>query len=388
MPRKLLSMRSMDLGVIALVPDEWTDDVWTARHIVLVRLAQHFPVAWVSPTPNWRAYWVPRGQRFLRRSGSVEVSPGLSVIEPGLLHPGFFWPTWLVRRMRVAALEQAREVLLASGARRIALYVWRYDYAEALDLIEHDWVVYHIDDEYTFSDKELPIPQAEMTLAQRANRVIIHSPRLFEKKGHLNPNTVHIPNGVDFAAYSLPRAEPTDMASIPHPRIGYTGVIKKQMDFSVLLHLARMRPDWSLVLVGPMGHVLGKEEQLRSLQALPNVHFLGGKAAKDLPGYVQHFDVCLMCYEMNAYTRYIYPLKLHEYLATGKPVVSAPVDSVLPHADVLALAYSPEEWASHVAAALTPEAQGSKATARRQARAREYDWSILVERVSEQFPEA
>lgn len=372
------------IGVIALVPEDWTD-VWSTRHPVVIRLARHFPVAWVSPTPDWRDYWLPGGTRLLHRAGSREMSPGLDVIEPGLLRPRLYRPRWLARRNRAAALARARRALLARGATHIALYVWRHEYADALDLVPHDWVVYHIDDEYTFSDEDLPNPPEEVALAQRADRVIIHSPRLLEKKGHLNPHTAHIPNGADFAAYATPVAEAADLAGIPHPRIGYTGVIKRQLDFDVLLHLATTRPDWSLVLVGPVGNVRGKEAALARLQALPNVHFLGSKPAAALPAYVQHFDVCLMCYEVNAYTRYIYPLKLHEYLAGGRPVVSSPVDSVLPHGDVVALAGSPDEWVRCVTSSLSAEAQGPEATQRRQQRARAHDWDVLVARIAAEF---
>lgn len=375
------------IGVIALVPEAW-NDVWSTRHPVVIRLAHHFPVAWVGPTPDWRAYWLPGGTRFLRTASSREMSPNLDVIEPGLLRPRLYRPRWLARRSRAALLAQARRALLARGATHIALYVWRHEYADALDLVEHDSVIYHIDDEYTFSDEELPNPPAEVALAGRADRVIVHSPRLLEKKGPLNPRTTLIPNGADFAAYASPVPEAPDLAGIPHPRIGYAGMIKRQLDFAVLLHLARARPDWSLVLVGPIGNMRGKEARLAELQALPNVHFLGGKAVVELPAYVRHFDVCLMCYELNAYTRCIYPLKLHEYLAGGRPVVSAPVDSVLPHGDVVALAGSPEEWVRQVDAALSPDAQGPVAAARRQDRARAHDWNTLVARIAAQFREA
>lgn len=374
------------IGVIALVPEAWTD-VWSTRHPVVIRLAQHFPVAWVGPTPDWRAYWRPGGARFLRPASSREMGSNLDVIEPGLLRPRLYRPRWLARRNRAALLAQARRALVARGATHIALYVWRHEYADALDLVEHDSVIYHIDDEYTFSDVESPNPPEEVALARRADRVIVHSPRLLEKKGPLNPRTTLVPNGADFAAYASPVTEAPDLARIPHPRIGYTGVIKRQLDFEVLLHLARARPGWSLVLVGPVGNVRGQEARLAQLQALPNVHFLGSKAVAELPAYVQHFDVCLMCYAVNDYTRYIYPLKLHEYLAGGRPVVSAPVDSVLPHGDVVALAGTPDEWLRCVEAALEPAAQGAEATARRQTRARQHDWNALVARIAALFRE-
>ena len=85
--------------------------------------------------------------------------------------------------------------------------------------------------------------QNEAKVIRTADHVFIHSPRLLEKKGDMNPNTTFMPNGVDFEAYSRPRPEPVDLASIPHPRIGYTGVLKKQLDWELLSELCVRRPD-------------------------------------------------------------------------------------------------------------------------------------------------
>jgi len=150
----------------------------------------------------------------------------------------------------------------------------------------------------------------------------------------------------------------------------------------LLVRLAHARPDWSLVMVGPMGNVSGKEQTLADLRALPNVHFLGTKRLDALPGYVQHMDVCLMCYEINDYTKYIYPLKLHEYLAAGRPSVASPIEAVLDHSDVVVIARTAEEWLSGIAGSLAPSASGQAEVARRQARARLYDWGALAEVVA------
>src|SRR5690606_34370889 len=173
---------------------------------------------------------------------------------------------------------------------------------------------------------------------RRADDVIVHSARLFEKKSGINPATFLVPNGVDYDAFATRRDEPPDLAAIARPRIGYAGVIKMQLDLALLDALAAARPDLSFVLVGPVGNVEGKARELESLRARPNVHFLGRKPVEDLGAYTQHFDACLMCYEVNAYTHCIYPLKMHEYLASGRPTISSPIRSVLEHADVVRVA--------------------------------------------------
>ena len=196
-----------------------------------------------------------------------------------------------------------------------------------------------------------------------------------------------IPNGVDFGAFSRPNRIPSDLASVPRPRIGYVGVIKRQLDLARVVRIARSRPEWSVVLVGPVGNVSGQEISVADLRALRNVHFLGVKRVDELPAYTQHMDVCLMCYAMTDYTKYIYPLKLHEYLAAGRPTVSSPIDTVLDHADVVTLAHSDEDWVSGIEGALEAPASMEAAVEQRRARARQYDWGALTDRVAELFRE-
>src|SRR5690606_4940220 len=233
---------------------------------------------------------------------------------------------WL-RRQRV---RDAVDILRRRGCTKIVLYVWRPRYGWALDALDADLVCYHIDDEYSFSSVDRPNDPHEIALIRAADLVIIHSQKLFEKKGSINPNSVQIPNGVDYVAFSTPQPEPVDLAHIPHPRMGYIGVIKLHLDLALLLALAMRHPAWSFVLVGPVGNIGDKRPLLERLKRLPNVHLLGSKPVEELPGYCQHFDVCMMCYEVSDYTNYIYPLKLHEYLASGRPVVSAPIEAVRP----------------------------------------------------------
>ena len=132
----------------------------------------------------------------------------------------------------------ARRTLAQRGAKTILLSLWRPDYAAALDLVPHHISCYHIDDEYTFSEIEQATDEREETLIRRVDQVFVTSLGLRDKKGHLNPNTLVVPNGVDYAAYVRTWPEPADLAAIPRPRVGYVGVIKKQLDLELLYSLA------------------------------------------------------------------------------------------------------------------------------------------------------
>jgi glycosyltransferase involved in cell wall biosynthesis len=284
-------------------------------------------------------------------------------------------------------LTYARRRLIARGATHIALYIWRDDFAEALDCVEHDVSCYHIDDEYSFSEQDVPNSPREVALLRRVDQVIVHSSALMRKKGGINPHTALVPNGVDFAAFSRPRPIPADLASIPEPRIGYAGVIKKQLDLGLLVRLAQARPNYSFVLVGPILNVAGKQAQIEALKKLPNVHFLGAKPVDDLPAYVQYFDVCLLCYEVNDYTNHIYPLKLNEYLATGRPAVAAPIET-LRGLDVVSIANSDDEWLAKIDGHLHGRDLADGPLRRRIEFARQHDWNALVDRVAGLLSEA
>jgi glycosyltransferase involved in cell wall biosynthesis len=205
---------------------------------------------------------------------------------------------------------------------------------------------------------------------------------LLEKKSTRDHRTAFVPNGVDYAAYATERPEPDDLRGIPHPRIGYVGMIKQQLDFRLLHALAEQHPAWHFVLVGPDGS-LGDQAPLRaSLAQRANVAFLGGKPLAALPAYTQHLDVCLMCYRVNDYTKFIYPLKLHEYLAAGRPTVGAPIRALRDFAHVVEIAQTPAEWSAAITRSLELEASTPERTEARRAAARPHDWDHLVARIA------
>src|SRR5258705_4326688 len=117
---------------------------------------------------------------------------------------------------------------------------------------------------------------------------------------------------------------------------------------------------------------------IETISSYPNVYFLGPKSVWDLAAYPQHFDTCIMPYRLDTYTNSIYPLKLHEYLASGRPIVSAPIRSLGDFSQVIALAKGLEEWSNALTQSLEPATTCTAAKAARREIAREYDWDKLV----------
>jgi glycosyltransferase involved in cell wall biosynthesis len=344
-----------DVGVLALVPDRW-DDWWQSRHYILSRLAAYFTVVWCNAAARSRpgaGFEAPDAA-----SGPVQSTlPGFHVHDRPAWLPDLASLTSFTMRQCQRA---ARRLLAAEGSSRIVLSVWRPQFAPALDAVEHDVSCYHIDDEYSFSPVEQPRDPREIALIKAVDQVFVTSRGLMERKGGLNPNTLFLPNGVDFGAYAPPAPEPADLRAVPHPRIGYVGLVKKQLDLDLLLALARRHPEWSFVFVGPKRHQSEIAASLEALARLPNVRFLGAKPRHLLAGYTQHLDVCMMCYRLDDYTRFIYPLKLHESLAAGRPCVGSPIRTLEDFTSVVRLAGTLDEWSAALSAALadgdgTPE---------------------------------
>jgi glycosyltransferase involved in cell wall biosynthesis len=287
-------------------------------------------------------------------------------------------PAWLARAMAAYRLRRARRVLVARGCRRIVLSIRRPELVHALDTVPHDLSCYHVDDEYSFSPTEQPISPAEVELLSRVDRVFMLSEAMVERKGHLNPTTLQIPHGVDHAAYSRPCPEPDDLRSIPRPRIGYTGFVKHQLDWDLVEELARRHPTWSFVFVGALSPQPGLAERIAAVARLENVRFLGSKDAGEIARYPQHFDVAIMPYRDDAYTRYIRPAKVPEYLAAGTPCVGTRIRPLEDFADVVRLATGPDEWSRRIAEALAEEPSDGELAERRRALALRFDWSHVV----------
>jgi glycosyltransferase involved in cell wall biosynthesis len=371
-----------DVGVIARVPDAF-DDPWQSRHQILTRLSHYFNVSWIGPAPGWRNVLRHTRERRHRVRDYGTASPeAFSVCMAPPWLPTVHRPAWLGDQLDRGRLLRAARDLRKRGSRRIVLSLWRADFHRAVDFVKHDLAVYHIDDEYSFSAAETPMDPRERQLIESADLVLVHSRELLRRKGHINPNTAFSPNGVDYSAFATPQPEPVDLSAIPRPRIAYTGFLKRHLDWNMLRRLIAARREWRFVFIGPTGPDPELVPLLDAIAREPNAHFLGTKSRLEIGAYPQHCDVCIMPYRADAYTRCIYPLKLHEYLASGRPVVGSRIDSIEAFGNVVSLASGAREWEDAVAEALGPEANTPGRRIERQAVAREHDWNRLVERIA------
>jgi UDP-galactopyranose mutase len=191
-----------------------------------------------------------------------------------------------------------------------------------------DTVVYDCMDELSaFAGAPPELRQRELELFRRADVVFTGGQTLYEAKRSQHHNVHAFPSSVDVAHFAQARSlrvDPPDQAPIPHPRIGFFGVIDERMDYPLLRGVAEARPDWQLVLIGPTAKVAPS-----SLPQASNIHYLGPKSYADLPSYIAGWDVATLPFARNEATRFISPTKTPEYLAAGKPVVSTSIRDVV-----------------------------------------------------------
>lgn len=200
--------------------------------------------------------------------------------------------------------------------------------------------------------------EKERQLLARADVVFTGGYSLWEAKRHQHANAHAMPSSVDIEHFAQARAllaDPVDQAPIGHPRLGFFGVIDERFDIELVDELARQRPQWQIVLIGPVVKI-----DPQTLPRRSNIHYLGAKQYDQLPSYLSGWEVALMPFAINASTRFISPTKTPEYLAGGRPVVSTPIADVISgygDSGAVAIADTPAAFIAAVEQALSAEAR-------------------------------
>ena len=210
-----------------------------------------------------------------------------------------------------------------------------------------------MDELSAFQDALPELRRQEAELLNRADIVFTGGMSLYEAKRERHHNVHAFPSAVDATHFATARtllSMPEDQRAIPHPRLGFFGVIDERLDRELVATVAQQRPDWQLILVGPVVKIDPED-----LPQAPNIHYLGRKAYAELPAYISSWDVAIMPFARNEATRFISPTKTPEYLAAGKPVVSTPILDVVRgwgQLDAVHIAPTAAEFVSETEAAL------------------------------------
>lgn len=233
----------------------------------------------------------------------------------------------------VAAQRAIVDELAAQAGEQLILWYYTPMALQFSRQLDADLVVFDKMDELSaFKNAPPLLLQLETELLERADVVFTGGASMHRASEHRHANIHCFPSSIDTAHFGAARAggpDPADQADVARPRLGFFGVIDERMDIDLVAQVADLRPEWQLVMIGPVVKI-----DPASLPQRPNIHWLGGKTYGELPAYLANWDIGFMPFAINESTKFISPTKTPEFLAAGLPVVSTAItDVVTPYGD-------------------------------------------------------
>ncbi len=309
-----------------------------------------------------------------------EVAPHLRVCRPKLPDAGPFG----FRPEQEETLGKLLATVLAEADVK-DFVAWLYTPMAthvALALEPHAIVYDCMDELSAFLHAPPELLALERELLAHADTVFTGGQSLYRAKRDRHGNLHCFPSSVDVPHFARANSTPEspDEVGLPHPRLGFFGVIDERMDFDIVRTLARARPDWQIVLVGPVVKI-----DPSTLPIETNIHYMGQRPYEQLPSFLAGWDLCLMPFAIGPATRFISPTKVLEYMAADRPIVTTPItDVVEPYEDIV---YVGEDPASFVAACARALAAPPEERAVRRNRAawvvQHTSWDDTVHRMDE-----
>lgn len=276
---------------------------------------------------------------------------------------------------------------VASAARRIGfsdavLWVYQPAYARARRMIPHRQLVFDLVDDLAgyLGTKGSAVEEAERrvtSLAASSDLLVTTSPLLEDKYGHLARHSAVVPNGYDAAAFATAAASatrPPALEGVEVPVLGLVGTLFSFLDFELLRGVAERNRDKLVVLLGPIEASV--REEVERLLGEPNVRHIPPVAKEEVPRYVACFSVCLNAFKTGRVADNVSPLKVYEYLAMGKPVVSTPMAGLQrePVAPAIAFASGLDDYCKQIEECL---ADSPEQSAERRKLVEPYSWDRL-----------
>ena len=383
-------------NIIYFGPGKW-DGMWRNRHQLMSRFALQNRVIYVEPifTIHKLRKQLRQGCRGVseiwhdaRHTGVTRAAENLYIYHSPTYIPisGRFpldkitWWVWnLLFKQTMKRLGFIRPIIWLSQP-NMSCFIGNFN--EKL-------IIYHVVDEYlSYGEMDVEtrakLEKLEQQVLEKADLVIVVSEKLHATKSVFNKHTYLVPNGVDYASYSKALTDdtpmPSDISQLPKPVIGYSGLISRRLDLGLIGYIAKSHTEWSLVLIGEVNDG-GCESELNRLREMKNVYFLGIKEITQVPHYVRVFDVCIVPYKLNEQTQNLSPLKLYDFMAMGKEIVTTDFPIAREFKDILHIAESNDSFVNCIKEALA-ENDEALFTKRRQIAAQN-TWEERVGKLSE-----
>lgn len=374
--------------IICLSSVDW-EPIWTRKQQVLSRLDVSNRILYIEPPgtlispfkdPSFWRKWCPWGRWAGRPQPNVYVFQPPFVLPFGNVSPliGRLNQYWLSLWIRGAQKKL--------GMEHPILWTYLPGTAVIARLVNHKLLVYDCVDEhgaYKGLVNHRAVWELERDLLNLADITFVTAPGLYERRKEYARRIYYLPNAADVAHFAKacdPQTRvPEEIERLSRPRLCFVGVIQEWVDTGLLAHLASQRPDWTLLMIGPVAPGVN----LHGLDRMPNVVFTGRKLKEVLPNYLKGCDVCLNPFRASALTENVSPLKFYEYLASGRPVVSTDMPAVREFSDVVAVAQDPPGFVRAVEEALAGE--NPERQKKRLARAKEHSWEARVSFIEEKI---
>lgn len=325
------------------------------RYHIVSALAERYRIVWVNPFGfRWPS---------LRRGGFIQkVVRKLSHLSKGVQSSAEGWVVanpWQVpiftshplQKVNAYVLKrELRQLCRRNNIQRAVLFFSTPRYAAAAHAFPGWPAVFYFSDAYSRHRELSPHESAYMRrqedeLLMRCQRVICCSKPIFRdvlQRAGDKGRVVHFPHQVDYERFEAARERasvPEDLRHLPRPIVGYYGTLTDSNDWATMRYVVKHRPRYSFVFIGK------KEISDTGLERFPNVHFLGFRPFDQIPDYGAAFDVAILFWVTREWIQFCSPLKLKEYLALGRPIVSTWIEDVAEeYGDVAALTKTPEQF--------------------------------------------
>lgn len=368
--------------------DDWGRHPFSCQHI-MSRFLPANRLLWVNTigmrNPRLTAYDIRRSlekiRGWVRPKQEEEAQPveNLTVISPVMTPYNNIAP--IRARNRRSVIRAVRGAMAKMGMRDPVLVTTLPNAADYIGAFNEAAVIYYCVDDFTKwpgVNQEL-VAEMEEQLLGKADSVCASADELCVKKTRGGVRPLLLPHGVDFdhfASAALPR-HPDLPPGLSRPVIGFFGAISPWLDFDLIIDLARSRPEWSFVFIGPA------DVDVSRLAALSNIHLVGKVSYRELPAYAASFDAALIPFQVNDLTISVNPLKLMEYLACGLPVISTRLPEVEKYAGAVYLADTAGEFGDAISRALAENSPELRE--RRRETARALSWGAVAETFSREI---
>lgn len=387
--RALNSLSDTQPDILCFSSTDW-DGIWGSRQQVMLRFARrgYRVLFFERPAgPEHLLRYPDLRWRKLRRwrEGLRAVADNLWIVSLPLLLPGRYYSKAINRVNQWLTRHWSARHLNRLGFTSPLLWIYNPEQGPLIGQFGERLSVYHCIDEFTAGTsgrKRRTIAALEGDLLVKADVVFANSMLTYENKRQLNTSTYRIPSGANVGHFAqvLNPATPVhpSIASIPNPIAGYIGNINNKLDIHLLASVATYLSDWQFVFVGQAQH---QSVDLHPLQELPNVHFLGRLPFAEVPNLVKGMDVCLLPYVDTEFARYRSPLKLYEYLAAGKPIVSTVHSEAREFSEWIEIASTSEDFATSVVRARDKDSREQQR--RRAELAQQHSWGRRVDEMEQ-----